>query len=197
MAADKILEEKYSEMSDETIEVILDSLNQLLTEIPGATEQYPQPRAKTRRELLEELFGDPDLDAELDAPKESELQRARRQANKIRQLTTPTAPRQRPAGHIKIRPVQKIIIPHPVNIETPPPPPANTQTANGGVNAAVPPAAIGNQQNTIPVEIQPGRIINIPHTAVHKWRLFRIHLADGRWTLRFDHRGKLRSCKRR
>lgn len=45
------------------------------------------------------------------------------------------------------------------------------------------------------VEIEPGRIIEVPHKAVYHIRAYRAKLSDGRWRLRFDHTGKCRYIK--
>jgi hypothetical protein len=47
----------------------------------------------------------------------------------------------------------------------------------------------------IPVEVEPGVIVDVPHYAVHVSRQYKPRLGNRRWHLRFNGNGQLRSCK--
>jgi hypothetical protein len=47
----------------------------------------------------------------------------------------------------------------------------------------------------IPVEVEPGVVVDVPHFAVHVSRQYKPRLGNRRWHLRFNGDGQLRSCK--
>lgn len=102
--AEEALARNYSVMAEETLEDLFKSVRRLVQDSPP-----PPVKIKSRREQLEELFGDPDLDEDLDgeAGKMTEIERARQTAEKIRRLTTPAIIHRRLPRGCKIRAVAR------------------------------------------------------------------------------------------
>lgn len=48
----------------------------------------------------------------------------------------------------------------------------------------------------IPVEIEPGLIIPVPHHSAHVSRRYRVRLDSRRWVIRFNHTGTVRTVRR-
>jgi len=48
----------------------------------------------------------------------------------------------------------------------------------------------------IPVEVEPGIIVKIPHFAVYVSRRYKPRMANGRWVVRFTRDGRIRYCRR-
>ena len=82
---------------------------------------------------------------------------------------------------------QEVPRPPPRAVPPPPPPPRTTPEPLRPVGPSLPP--------TIPVEVEPGITVHVPHFAVHSSREYKPRLGNRRWHLRFDRAGRLRSCK--
>ncbi|XP_020297670.1 nonsense-mediated mRNA decay protein 2-like [Pseudomyrmex gracilis] len=182
MSAEQAITERYSEMPDETLETLFESIIHLVDKQTASPEPKP---AKNRRQVLKDLFGDSDLDEDLDGPKSTAPAKAIPEtARKIRRLTAPDINARRAAPGTRIR---ATAWPYPARIQAP----ATTGTANIITAApAEPPAPSGTK-----VEIQPGRFVDVPHKARHVWRKFKADLHDGRWILRFGGQGRLKTCR--
>lgn len=213
MSADDILASRYAEMSEETLDGLLSSVDFLVRE--ALPPPSPPTRALSRREELEKFFGDPDLDESLDTddepdPEEEKRQAALRTLGLIRRSSTfGSVPAPRRLDAFRIPPVSWIPANYHITrdkdnkIIAVRPPQTAAETATAAVAASEPPTAEpattmpkAKGSTPIEVEIAPGRVVRVPHHAVHKTRKYKIRLADGNWTLRFDHRGQLRTCVR-
>ncbi|GAB1867743.1 Ubiquitin carboxyl-terminal hydrolase [Camponotus japonicus] len=51
------------------------------------------------------------------------------------------------------------------------------------------------QPPPIPIEMEPGVIVEVPHFAVYVSRRYKPRTATGRWILRFTRNGKVRYCR--
>lgn len=47
----------------------------------------------------------------------------------------------------------------------------------------------------IPVEVEPGIVVDVPHFAIHVSRQYKARIGHRRWHLRFDRCGRLRACR--
>jgi hypothetical protein len=47
----------------------------------------------------------------------------------------------------------------------------------------------------VPVEVAPGVVVEVPYYAIHSSREYKARKGSRRWHLRFDHAGRLRSCR--
>lgn len=140
-------------MRDETLEGLFESIGRLVQENTAPEVQ----KTKTRRQQLEELFGDPDMDEELDEPDEQGAW-AKRQAEKIRTLTTPGITRRRPPPGLRIRAITRPAPPFKVEQrqETGRPQGASAATPATPV-AAIAAARAARRDETTGIEIQPFR----------------------------------------
>lgn len=85
---------------------------------------------------------------------------------------------------------------------TPPPLPP-TRRPTGPANTRPPPdsephQAVGSvPPPPIPVQVEPGHVINVPHFAAHVSRQFKTRSRGAKWHIRFNGNGTVRSVKKK
>jgi len=73
-----------------------------------------------------------------------------------------------------------------------PPPPDSIPVCAAATRATADPTL----PLSVRVHLPNGETIEVPYFAAHKSRKYRARTPTGRWLIRFDHRGRQRSCKR-
>jgi len=82
-------------------------------------------------------------------------------------------------------------------LTTPPPPLPARRSANRTEGVTLEPARVMGPlpPPPIPVEVEPGTIIDVPHFAAHVARRYRAHARGRRWIIRFNANGTVRSTR--
>jgi len=82
-------------------------------------------------------------------------------------------------------------------LTTPPPPLPVRRPASRTEGVTLEPARVMGPlpPPPIPVEVEPGIIVDVPHFAAHVARRYKTHVGGRRWTIRFNANGTVRSTR--